>query len=107
MHYTFFMPTTDRRKRLYGGKTEPYQKVWQDGKARRLHRVLAEAMLGRALRPGEIVHHRQGFADLPDNLVVLPSQRHHMLVHHYERRVQQGIQHLFDLEELLRLIPQK
>jgi hypothetical protein len=69
------------RQRLYGGKSEPYRKVWQGGKARRLHRVLAEEKLGRKLKVGEVVHHRQGFEDLPENLVVLPSQRHHMLVH--------------------------
>jgi len=92
------------RQRLYGGKSEPYRKVWQGGQARRLHRVLAEEKLGRKLKVGEVVHHRQGFEDLPENLVVLPSQRHHMLVHHYERRERQGIQHLFELEELLQLI---
>ncbi|MCS6869453.1 hypothetical protein [Thermus sp.] len=99
------MATTERRRRLYGGRTEPYRKVWQGGRARRLHQLLAEALLGRPLRPGEVVHHRQGFADRPDNLMVLPSQRHHMLLHHYERRERQGIQHLFPLEDLLRLIP--
>jgi hypothetical protein len=92
------------RQRLYGGKSEPYRKVWQGGKARRLHRVLAEEKLGRKLEVGEVVHHCQGFDDRPENLMVLPSQRHHMLVHHYERRERQGIQHLFELEELLRLI---
>lgn len=98
------MPGSERRRRLYGGKTEPYKKVWKDGKARRLHRLLAEAKLGRPLRPGEVVHHREGALDREDNLEVYPSQRHHMVVHHYLRREARGIQHLFDLETCLSLL---
>lgn len=98
------MPTTDRRKRLYAGKTEPYAKVWRDGKAKRVHQLLAEEKLGRKLEPGEVVHHKKGFEDALENVQVLPSQRHHMVVHHYERREARGVQHLFDLETVLGLL---
>ena len=59
--------------------------------------------MGRPLRPGEVVHHLDGDPtnNHPDNLVVLPSQRHHALLEHYLRREAAGVQHLFSLEELL------
>jgi hypothetical protein len=39
--------------------------------------------LGRLLEPGEVVHHRAENRrdDHPDNLLVLPSQRAHMVLH--------------------------
>lgn len=83
MPYTLPMPTTDRRKRLYGGKTEPYAKVWTKGKAKRRHRLLAEEKLGRPLRAGEVVQHVEGKADVPENLEVYASHCEHMTAEHY------------------------
>lgn len=67
------------------------------------HRALASWRLGRPLRPGEVVHHVDGDPtnNHPDNLRVLPSQRHHMLLEHYQWREQQGVHHLFPIEQLL------
>lgn len=47
------------------------------------HRLVAEEMLGRRLKPGEIVHHIDGVKDdnAPSNLVVAGSQHEHS-VHH-------------------------
>lgn len=51
--------------------------------ARHEHRIVAEAVLGRDLAPGEVVHH----IDLnkhnahPSNLAVFPDQSHHMRCH--------------------------
>lgn len=51
------------------------------------HRVVAEDVLGRALKPGEVVHHedQNKMNNDPENLIVFPSQvdhaRHHKLEH--------------------------
>ena len=67
------------------------------------HRAVAAWKLGRALRPGEVVHHVNGHPrdNHPDNIWVFSSQRAHMLYHHYVWREARGVGHLFSLEELL------
>lgn len=67
------------------------------------HRAIAAWALGRPLRAGEVVHHRNGDPrdNQPDNLQVLPSQRAHALLHHYRRREGRGIQHLYPLDAIL------
>lgn len=47
------------------------------------HRVVAESMLGRKLRKGEIVHHKNGkrYDNRPSNIVILKSQSEHCKVH--------------------------
>lgn len=75
------------------------------GKTHYCHRAVAECHLGCPLEPSEVVHHvdedRQD--DHPDNLMVLPSQRAHVVLHWYLRREPRGVQHLFDLETWLEL----
>lgn len=62
---------------------DPYQRTRKHGsepgrKPRRVHRILAEQLL----EPSEIVHHRDGnkLNNTLENLIVLPSQRHHMVL---------------------------
>ena len=53
------------------------------------HRIVAEAWLGRYLRTGEVVHHRDGNKSNNDpcNLFVFPSQSEHMSMHQAKRRI--------------------
>lgn len=52
------------------------------------HRVVAEAMLGRPLKRGEIVHHKDGnrHNNAPDNLEIM-SQAEHLRLHHQEMTI--------------------
>ncbi|WP_412030500.1 HNH endonuclease [Deinococcus yunweiensis] len=80
-------------------RSKPYQKRWVPtlGRDVRLHRLVAAESLGRALRPGEVVHHLDGNCtnNAPDNLVVLPSQRHHAALEYHLRRARRGQPPLF------------
>lgn len=72
-----------RRSRCSPGNGRTYSRYY----GRHTHRVVAERIIGRALLPGEIVHHRDGNKrnNDPDNLVVFPSQASHAK-HHNELR---------------------
>lgn len=49
-----------------------------------VHRIVAQAWLGRPLRDGEVVHHKNGdkLDNRPENLEVFPSNAEHMRSEH-------------------------
>ncbi|GAA5449232.1 HNH endonuclease [Deinococcus depolymerans] len=67
------------------------------GRRRRLHRVVAETLLGRPLLASEVVHHRDGDRtnNAPSNLIVLPSQRYHAHIEYHLRCQRRGMPFLF------------
>lgn len=64
---------------LLKGEGKAYPKIH----GRHAHRVIAEKILGRKLKTGEVVHHkdenRLNYSE--DNLEVLPSQKEHAKLH--------------------------
>ena len=68
-----------RQTQLGRGKGLTYEKCH----GRHTHRVVAEQMLGRPLRKGEVVHHIDGNKrnNDPSNLMVFKSQAEHVKYH--------------------------
>lgn len=68
-----------RDKRLNTGEGKTYTKVF----GRHEHRIVAEQILGRALLPGEVVHHydENKRNNSPDNIKVFSSQKEHAAFH--------------------------
>ena len=58
-------------------------KTYEKSKGRHVHRQVAEQMLGRKLRPGEVVHHINGdkHDNRPENLYVFENQAEHARWH--------------------------
>lgn len=72
---TFEVRKKLREARLGKGKGESYEKTY----GRHTHRIVAEQILGRPLRPGEVVHHIDGNKrnNGPENLMLFDSQEKH------------------------------
>ena len=70
------------------GEGKTYTKLY----GRHEHRVVAEQMLGRKLKPGEVVHHIDGNKrnNSPDNLMVFSSQADHARYHAESNRRKGG-----------------
>lgn len=84
-------------------KSNLYPRAWKDGKAVFVHRLVVEETLERTLEPREVIHHINGDKEdnRLENIRVLPSQRHHMVLEHLERRRARGVEALFEDEEIL------
>lgn len=77
-------PTNEHREKLRNahlgkGEGKTYTKTY----GRHTHRIVAEQMLGRPLKPGEVVHHIDGNKrnNNPENLMVFASQALHAKWH--------------------------
>ncbi len=79
----------DKNKRKRRGKPRKgYLSTYIEGKgSRHTHRIVAEEKIGRKLRKGEIVHHKDEdiHNNKPGNLEVL-SRAEHMNIHVHKRR---------------------
>lgn len=76
---TFEVRSKLRAAHLGSGEGLTYEKTL----GRHTHRIVAEQILGRPLRPGEVVHHIDGDKrnNSPENLMIFASQKDHAAWH--------------------------
>jgi len=79
----------EKNEKMRGGKPRRgYLSTYTEGKgSRHTHRIIAENKIGRKLRKGEIVHHRDGniHNNKASNLEII-SRAEHMDIHVHKRR---------------------
>ncbi|MSA01750.1 hypothetical protein GKG47_09575 [Lactonifactor sp. BIOML-A3] len=80
------MESRVKRSRKFRGTGEG--KAYPKLLGKHAHRRIAEAILGRPLKKGEVVHHIDGnkLNNDPANLEVLPSQSEHCKVHGFGKK---------------------
>lgn len=83
----FFVDHSGEKHHAFkGGNISPlgYRRISVQGRLVHEHRHVMEQILGRRLKPSEIVHHLDGdkLNNSPDNLTLLPSQTAHVLEHY-------------------------
>lgn len=73
-----------RISRILASNRSP--KAYPKIRGRHVHRIVAEKMLGRKLKVGEVVHHKDGDKQNynPTNLEIFSSQSEHAKVHQNE-----------------------
>ncbi|MHA1942983.1 MAG: HNH endonuclease [Candidatus Thorarchaeota archaeon] len=74
------------RKKMFKRDKKGYKRFADSGKS--VHRHVAERKLGRKLRPGEVVHHRNRVKsdNRRSNLWVFKSQRDHHNTHKKDKK---------------------
>lgn len=80
----FNIPGHNDGRVFYQGKPrKPRNEYIYVGKKKKLHQAVAEKMLGRSLRKGEVVHHVNGNSldNRPENLMVFPNTAAHSKWH--------------------------
>ncbi len=78
-HQTSLRAIKSREKRFGNREFKGYKKVC----GRHEHRIVAEEILGRALKKGEVVHHIDGNKrnNSPENLMIFRNQKEHAKWH--------------------------
>jgi hypothetical protein len=69
-----------------------YKQCAQNGRARKLHTIIAEKAFGGPLPAGAVVHHldENSHNNNPTNLVICPDQAYHMLIHRRARALRES-----------------